>query len=77
MLSMHRQLTLNGSTTLTNDIKVLPKNDGEIYPLWTGRDRHQQQSKTNLRISYRIELTLFFYRAGALLLGTPPEPFKD
>jgi hypothetical protein len=31
---MYRQLTLDGSTTLTNDIKALPKNDGEIYRLW-------------------------------------------
>lgn len=30
MFSMHRQLTLDGSITLINAIKVLPKNDGEI-----------------------------------------------
>jgi hypothetical protein len=38
MFSMYRQLTLDGSITLTNDIKVLPKNDGEIYRLWAGTD---------------------------------------
>jgi hypothetical protein len=39
MFSMYRQLTLDGSITLTNDIKVLPKDEGEIYGLWAGRDR--------------------------------------
>jgi hypothetical protein len=39
MFSMYKQLTLDGSTTLRNDIKVLPKNEGEIYLLWTGGDR--------------------------------------
>jgi hypothetical protein len=34
MFSMYRQSTLDGSTALTNSIKVLPKNDGEIYRLW-------------------------------------------
>jgi hypothetical protein len=36
---MNRQLTLDGGTTLTNAIKVLPKNDGDIYRLWVGGDR--------------------------------------
>jgi len=36
---MYRQLTIDGSTTLTSDIKVLPKNDGEIYRLWARGDR--------------------------------------
>jgi hypothetical protein len=35
MFCMFRQLTIDGSTTVTSDIKVLPKNDGENYRLWT------------------------------------------
>ena len=34
MFCMYRQLTLDGNTILRNDIKVFPKNDGEIYRLW-------------------------------------------
>jgi hypothetical protein len=36
---MYRQLTLDGSGGLTNGIKVVPKNDGEVYRLWAGGDR--------------------------------------
>jgi hypothetical protein len=36
---MYGQLTIDGSTIVTSDIKVLPKNDGEIYRLWIGGDR--------------------------------------
>ena len=39
MFCMYGQLTIDGSTIVTSDIKVLPKNDGEIYRLWTGGDR--------------------------------------
>jgi hypothetical protein len=41
MFSMYRQLTLDGSTTLTKDTTLLSisKNDSEIYRLWAGGDR--------------------------------------
>jgi hypothetical protein len=36
---MYGQLTIDSITIVTSDIKVVPKNDGEIYRLWTGGDR--------------------------------------
>jgi hypothetical protein len=60
MFSMHRQLTFDGSTKLTKEITMLPKNDGEIYRLWAGGDRwgwkfcHINKKALNMTEEYQL-----------------------
>ena len=59
MFSMHRQLTLDGGTTLTNGIKVVPKNDGEVYRLWAGVDRWDVENVIERTTGSRAEIFHF------------------